>query len=246
MPIHDWSRVPTGLFHHFHQQWSGSLCNGLNAGRLPEGYFALVEQHAAGVVPDVLTLHLKPKPTGHNGPSGGVSLATAPPKSRFISKATEADLYALRANRVAVRNPLGEVVAVVEIVSPGNKSSRNALRSFVEKSLDLLRHGVHLLVIDLFPPGPRDPQGIHPAIWGEIREEPFELPPDKPLTVASYSAAVLLTAYVEPVAVGDVLPEMPVFLDPDTYVRAPLEETYLATWADCPGPFREAVQGSGS
>src|SRR3954453_11312313 len=57
MPIHDWSHVPAGLFHHFHQRWSGAICDGLNDGRLPEGYYALVEQHAVGVVPDVLTLH---------------------------------------------------------------------------------------------------------------------------------------------------------------------------------------------
>jgi hypothetical protein len=22
MPLHDWSKIPSGLFHHFHQDWS--------------------------------------------------------------------------------------------------------------------------------------------------------------------------------------------------------------------------------
>ena len=48
---------------------------------------------------------------------------------------------------------------MIEIVSPGNKSSRNAMRSFVEKAAELLDKRVHLLIIDLLPPGPRDPQG---------------------------------------------------------------------------------------
>jgi hypothetical protein len=86
-------------------------------------------------------------------------------------------------NRITIRHPLGRVVCVIEIVLPGNKGSRSALRSFVEKTVDFLRHGVHLLVVDLFPPSPRDPQGIHKAIWDEIEEQPFELTPDKVLAL---------------------------------------------------------------
>jgi hypothetical protein len=133
---------------------------------------------------------------------------------------------------------------VVEIVSPGNKSSQHALRSFVEKADELLRQGISLLVVDLFPPSPRDPQGIHKAIWDEICDEPFELPPDKPLTVAAYAADVPITAYVEPVAVGDRLPELPIFLAPGTYVPAPFEATYQATWAKCPAAIREDVEAA--
>ena len=100
---------------------------------------------------------------------------------------------------------------------------------------------MHLLIIDLFPPSLRDPQGIHKLIWDEIVEEPFELPADKPLTLAAYSAGAVKSAYIEPVAVDDLLPEMPVFLEPDRYVLAPLEPTYQTTWNACPVEFREAV-----
>jgi len=155
----------------------------------------------------------------------------------------EPDFYTHKANRIAIKHRLGQVVAVIEIVSPGNKSGVHALRSFVEKADELLRKGINLLVVDLFPPSPRDPQGIHKAIWEEIQDEPFQLPPDKPLTVAAYSAGEPKTAYVEPVAVGDPLPGLPIFLDPDTYVPAPLEPTYEATWAKCPEALKEAVEG---
>lgn len=70
------------------------------------------------------------------------------------------------------------MVAVIEIVSPGNKSSRHALEAFVTKIADFLTQGVHVLVIDLLPPTRRDPQGIHGAIWDGLGEEPFELPAD--------------------------------------------------------------------
>ena len=164
-----------------------------------------------------------------------------PPKTRHVIRAQE-EISANRGNRIAIRHPLGRVVCVVEIVSPGNKGSRAALRSFVEKAADLLRHGVHLLIVDLFPPSVRDPQGIHKAIWDEIEDQPFELPPDKPLTLAAYVADVPKTAYVEPVGVGDVLPDMPAYLDPDSYVPTPLEATYQATWTSCPEAMREVVE----
>jgi hypothetical protein len=242
MPIHDWTRVNAGLFHHFHHRWISALSDNLNAGALPPGYFALAEQPTAGLVPDVLTLQLRPREGAATG--RGIALATAPPRTRYVRQ-VEADLCVTKANRIAIRNPLGDVVAIIEIVSPGNKSGRSALRDFVEKAVGFLRQGIHLLVIDLFPPSSRDPQGLHKAIWDEIVDEPFELPPDKPLTLAAYSAGPMHIAYVEPVAVGDVLPDMPLFLEPERYVPAPLEATYRATWDTCPAPFKEAVVAGG-
>src|SRR6266511_2779502 len=87
-----------------------------------------------------------------------------PPKARHVLRA-EHVISAARGNRITIRHPLGRVVCVIEIVSPGNKGSRSALRAFVEKTAEFLRQGVNVLVIDLFPPSARDPQGIHKAIW---------------------------------------------------------------------------------
>ena len=98
--------------------------------------------------------------------------------------------YARRADHLSVYLPQGELIAVIEIVSPGNKDNTNGLKTFVRKAGKLLRRGVHLLVVDLFPPSVRDPHGIHKAIWDQFKEEPFELPPDKPLTLAAYAAGL--------------------------------------------------------
>lgn len=241
MPIHDWTRVPPGIFHDFHQVWTTEIRTALNAGGLPPGYFALVEQYTGGEYPDVIALEWeakrgKPRPVGT-----GLAVAEKPPQARFISE-SEVDTYVRKANRVVIKHPAGEVVAVIEIVSPGNKHSRMALLDFVRKSQELLRRGIHLLVIDLFPPSARDPQGIHPAIWEEFHDEPFALPADKPLTIAAYCAGLPRKAYVEPVAVGDELPpEMPIFLTAETYVPAPLETTYQTTWSKVPEPVRELI-----
>jgi Protein of unknown function (DUF4058) len=241
MPIHDWTRVDAGLFHDFHQSWTVALRNALNTGILPSGYFALVEQHIQGPIPDVLTLELSPPLDETDDNRGGLAVTTAPPRMRLIRR-SDAEIYAGKANRITVRHRHGKVVAVVEIVSPGNKGSRAEFRSFVEKSADLIQQGVHLLVIDLFPPGPRDPQGIHKALWDEFLEEELELPSDKRLTLASYDAGPPRVAYVEFVAVDDALPDMPLFLKPEVYVPAPLETTYQATWQLFPAALKGLLE----
>jgi hypothetical protein len=92
-----------------------------------------------------------------------------------------------------------------------------------------------VVVIDILPPTPRDPAGMHKAVWDEIEEEPFELPPGKPLTLAAYVAGDLFTgiettAYVELIGVGDILPDMPAYLDRQNYVPVPLETAYQTAW----------------
>lgn len=242
MPVHDWTRVDAGLFHAFHQSWTISICNALNAGVLPPNYFALPEQRIRSPIPDVLTLELSPRSQESSDDSGGLGVAIAPPRAR-VTRRIEAKRYALKANRITVRHRHGKVIAVLEIVSPGNKATQAAFRAFVEKSSDLIEQGVHLLVVDLFPPGPRDPHGVHKAIWDEFEEEDFELSPDKPLVLASYDADEDdQTAYVETVGVGDELPDMPIFLRPQHYVPVPLEATYQTTWNVFPAALKGLLE----
>jgi hypothetical protein len=239
MPVHDWTRVRANRFHDFHQGWTIAIRNALNAGLLPPGYFAMAEQITGGPEPDVIALELKPLPG--TGVPAGQTVQTAPPKARLVMRA-EVDRYARKGNRVIIHHPDGEVVAVMEIVSPGNKASRHAIRSFARKAVDFLVDRVNLLIVDLFPPSRRDPQGIHKVIWDRIKDEPYSLPEDKPLTLASYSAGEEIVAYVESVAVGDPLPDMPLYLTPDRYVLCPLEATYRLTWEQYPAVLKGALE----
>lgn len=56
MPVHDWTRVPAGVFHHFHHCWIDENARALNRGLQGSDYYALAEQVAGGWAPDVLTL----------------------------------------------------------------------------------------------------------------------------------------------------------------------------------------------
>jgi len=243
MPVHDWTRVHAGLFHAFHHGWIVALSDALNTGGLPRDHFALIEQRSRGPIPDVLNLPCSPESEEPSGTSPGLTVAAVPPRTRLVRRiGREDEIYARKADRITVRDRDGDVVAVIEIVSPGNKASKHELRAFVEKASALIGYGVHLLVIDLFPPTKRDPQGIHKAIWDEFAEEDFTLPADQPLVVAAYDAGPPYVAYVEPFAVGDVLPEMPLFLKPEFYVPAPLEATYQTSWRLFPSAMKKKLE----
>jgi hypothetical protein len=83
MPIHDWTRVEAGDFHHFHQCWVVAIGNALNGGLLPPGYIAMAEQITGRPIPDVVTLKARePKA----GPEGGIAVAVAPPTARVIAR----------------------------------------------------------------------------------------------------------------------------------------------------------------
>lgn len=241
MPIHDWTRVDAGIFHHFHHEWISRITRALNKS-LPEGYYALAEQIAGGLGPDVLTLQRSGQNLQHGFDSGStVAVATRPPKVKMRLQ-SEPDQYATRAKQVVIRHTSNHrVVAVIEIVSPWNKSSRHGLAAFVSKAVELLRGGIHMLILDLIPPGLRDPQGIHKAVWDELIDNEFVLPEEERLTLVAYRADRWPEAFVEPTAVGCSLPEMPVFLEPDSYVPLLLEPAYQSAWEAVPEYWQRVI-----
>src|SRR5439155_22935096 len=127
----------------------------------------LPEQIAAGFGPDVLTLQdQRSEETEPEG--GGVATASAlqaRPETRFVAQ-TDTEFYRRKKSAIAVRHVSGDrLVAMVEIVSPGNKANRHAFQAFVDKVCELLERRIHLLIVDPFPPSRRDPDGVHAAIW---------------------------------------------------------------------------------
>ena len=242
MPVHDWSRVAAGIFHDFHHAWIEEIKRALNAGLLPSDYYALAEQRTAGYGPDVLALQVDSGDDDGfdppNQPDGGLMVAKP---QVAVTAETDMEFYRRKQNVVAVRHVSDDrVVSLVEVVSPGNKSGRAALRSFVEKTAQLLDQRIHLLILDLHQPGRFDPQGIHGAIWEEIAEA-WVAPSDRPLTLVGYESALTVRAFVQPLAIGDVLIDMPLYLEPDGYVPVPLESTYGRAFDALPKRWRSVV-----
>jgi hypothetical protein len=256
MPLHDWTRVAAGIYHDFHNAWITELRNCLNDGRLPPDLYALGEQRCGDISPDVLALRAvdsdDDEPVSAGGvfvpdPNSGtspVALAEAPPEVTLTQDAPEDVFFHLAKQRsIVIRHVSGDrIVALIEIVSPANKHSRQSLDDFTDKVVAALQDGIHVLVIDPFPPGRFDTDGIHGAIWNCLMAGTYELPPDRPQTLVAYACRQTVRAFVEPLATGAPLIDMPLFLTPDTYVPVPLEETYLRAWSGVPLRWRRVIE----
>jgi hypothetical protein len=154
------------------------------------------------------------------------------------------DVPALQRRTLTIRHSSDDrIIALVEILSPSNKKTTADVAEFVEKACAAIRAGIHVVLVDLFAPGKRARGGMHAAIWRELEQDESP-PPGKPLTAASYAAGESVVAYVEPLAVGDDVPDMPLFLTSEHYVNLPLRSTYEETYRrSMPERWRAVLEG---
>ena len=237
MPMYDWTRVEAGIYHAFHHEWISEIHRAVLR-RLPPDYYSLHEQQAAGFGPDVLALKVA---DADDADLAGGTATLVRPKTKFYQE-TPTEFYLRKKKSVVIRHVSGDrIVAMIEIVSPGNKNSAHGLRSFVRKARELLQQKIHLLIVDPFPVSSRDPFGLHAAIFEEIQDDPLPLTAETPLSMFAYECDDVVRTYLEPLAVGAVLADMPVFLYPGMYIEVPLEATYLAAWDTLPRRWQDVV-----
>lgn len=250
MTIHDWTRVDDGILHAMQVNWTVELAKALNHGILPDGYYALPEQIARDIHPDVLTLHASP--SERKGHASGDVATLERPQTRYVLSLSSPD-YSQLSRIISIRHVSGDdVVTLVEPVSRNNKANAESLGVLVNKACNALRSGIHVLLVDLHPPGKRDPEGLHAVIWecmgGDSTEDV-----DASTAALSYEAVPRgedfpqVKAHIQPLAVGQSIPDMPLFLDDADYVMAPLQTTYDAAfdalpqrWQDVLGTDRES------
>lgn len=256
MPIHDWSKVSAGVFHDFHLSWVHDLRDLLNQKLLPDPFYALAEPVAGEAVPDVITLQAQ---TGaaeggrarvapgsgsslmHDSAEGNIVVATSPVLVQEVSL----EPYDLLSRRISIHSEWegDAVVAVIEFVSKGNKTSQVKVDQFVSKSLSFLEKGIHLLFIDLHAPTRVLPMGFHSKIFEQLGGAAPSLAADRLLSAVSYQVreAGRICSRAVALKVGDLLPEMPVFLRAHEFVRAPLETTYEQAFHSVPRKYREQL-----
>jgi hypothetical protein len=243
MPVHDWSRVSDGTFHDFHYSWVLEIKRALKRGLLPKGYYVMAEQFGGDLgAPDVLTLQTTGTKTEPEGPLAGTATLTETPPIVHARTTIPRDSYARLQRTLVIRHTSDDrIVAMIEVLSPGNKSSRHAIRSFLDKAVAALDGGIHLLLVDVHSPGPRDPNGIHGAVLNEIGTEEYVLTSELPLTAVAYTSGAVIDAFVVHFAVGKPIPLMPLFLTRENYVQVPLEAAYVAAWEDVPPQYQAAL-----
>jgi len=136
-----------------------------------------------------------------------------------------------------------ESVALIEVVSPANKDRKGHVRELAEKVVRCLVSGVHVLLLDLLPSGRHDPHGLHGAVWNYFDTTSYQPPTDGPLTLVSYAwDGVEPEAFIEPIALGQTLIDMPLFLTAQRYVNVPLESTYMEAYRGMPEFWRNVIE----
>ncbi len=126
------------------------------------------------------------------------------------------------------------MVAIIEIVSRSNRHSIQMLNDFADKVIASLHRGIHVVVVDPFPSGRNDPDGMHGLIWERTLAGEYRGTIEKPLTLVSYTAGYPIKAWIEPYRLGDALTAMPLFLTKGHDIPLLLEETYNQSWSGVP------------
>jgi hypothetical protein len=255
MPVHDWTQVDAGVFHDFHLAWIARLKGALNEEILPRPYYALAEPLLGDIGPDVIAVEAAPRSgevpieppreeeprLHHDATEGAVALAPG----EILVEEFQPDPYARKARQITIKNAWDgdRVVAVIEVVSGGNKSSRARAEQFLDKSVGLLETGIHLVLVDLHPGTRIVPDGFHALISEQLGHEPSPPPAERPLSAVSYQVLEMgaLRAHLVPLRVGDRLPDLAVFLGPHEFVRLPLEATCEESFRTVPWKYQEIL-----
>ena len=240
MPLHDWTRVDAGIFHAFHVAWIPEIQKVLNGGLLPEGYYALAEQHAGRAIADVLTLHAS---SADPGASAGAP-AVAPGDGRSRPGRCASPDAAPAHGRTGGAGPPPLPGHPPRQRPPPHRPHRDRLageqgplavtsRTSSTRPPPPWTSACICCWWTCSRPAPTISRGCTAPSSSELEasDEPYDVPADEPATLASYAAGPAVEIYVEHVAVGAPLPEMPLFLRP-----RPLHQR--AAGADLPGRLR--------
>jgi hypothetical protein len=234
MPLRDHFRPPvstTASWEGFHGGWPMVIIQHLRA-KLPPGYVAEPRVHLGQPVEvDVSTYERDDAPRLDRPADAGGGVATAPWLGTEPALAIETDLpdeyeYAVRIYDVERGRQL---VATVEIVSPGNKDRPEKRNAFVAKCAALLKQGVAVSIVDLVTVRRFNLYTDLLAFIGHRDPTMSANPP------ATYAASVrwrpwgktnLLQAWSHALAVGQPLPTLPLWLAEEVVVSLELEPSY--------------------
>lgn len=236
MPLLDHSKPPLSLSHPWlpiHSAWASEIARYLNR-LLPLRYFALEnKKFGTEIEIDIGTFDTNPDlALGSNGTATAVLTAPtwAPPApTKTISLAFPDTLEV----KVFLRDGQPILVAAIELVSPRNKDRPSAREAFVAKVAGYLSEGVSVVVLDASTERKARLHGQLLELFGQADAA------DKALVyfAASYRPVLRderaeLDVWAQPVAVGDVLPTMPLRLTEDFFVPVDFERTYTDVCRD--------------
>jgi hypothetical protein len=233
MPLFDHFHPPLYPHHHwesFHSNWATRIADGI-APLLPPEFQVEEHTHAGpGFEIDVATYEAE-APAGEKAATGP-ALATraaptyAPPAPDGTMPAVFLGTFEVRVFSTAAGLTL---VAVIELVSPGNKDRPAERRAFAAKCASYLTQGVSLIVVDIVT---NRRANLHNDLMRLMEADAErDLPDEVSLYAAAYrpvrredSAAIDI--WLRPLAVGAPLPTLPLRLTGDFFVPVDFEAAY--------------------
>ncbi len=127
------------------------------------------------------------------------------------------------------------LVAAVEFVSPRNKDRPQARQAFAVKCVGYLQQGSSLVIVDTVTTRKAD---LNAAILSLLRVDTSNAVTPSSLSAVSYHAigreedTQQLQIWPEPLALGQPLPKLPLWIAPDFSVPLDLDASYQATCTD--------------
>jgi len=233
MPLLDHFHPPLYPHHHwesFHSNWATRIADGITA-ELPPEFQVEEHTHAGpGFEIDVATYEgeTSPEDMGSTGPALATRAAPAyaPPVPDRTIPAAFPDTFEIRVFSTTAGLTL---VAVVELVSPGNKDRPAERRAFATKCASYLAQGVSLIVIDIIT---NRRANLHNEIMHLMEAAPdLNFPADVTLYTTAYRPARRqeheeIDLWMRPLTVGAPLPVMPLRLTGDLFVAVDFEAAY--------------------
>jgi hypothetical protein len=227
MPVLDHFRPPVSdeiQWNSFHSAWASTLATRLN--EIVPAEFRVHEnlKLGGGLEIDVAAIHQP----GENG-AGTPFHSEWQPDLPLTGPIVFPDRF-----EVLVFRQFGgrQLVGAIELISPGNKDSRESRDAFVSKVCSYLHEAVSVLIVDVVT---ERRANLHNEIVEMMRlPVEFELEPDPSLYAASYRPVLrdgvpALDIWAKSFAIGAPLPTMPLRLIADYFVPVELEATYTET-----------------
>jgi Protein of unknown function (DUF4058) len=210
----------------FHSRWAGNIAVELNE-HLPDGWYAEPTVQWAIEV-DVAAFEETGALVGAAATAGAAGSWEPSAPAKTIDFSLTTDVVEVKVYRDFTDYPL---VGVIELVSPANKDRPETREAFVSKCDAYLREGIGLVMVDIVS---SHRANLHSLLMERI-DEPE--PRDEPLYTSAYhpvqrNGGTQLDIWYEPLAVGEDLLSMPLFLKNGPRARVNLADTYRQTLRD--------------
>jgi hypothetical protein len=236
MPLLDHFNPPLNRTHpwrSFHGAWAAAMARLLNQGVLPPGYYAVPLVDRDGPIEiDVATLREQEAPMPADGTASAQTWAPPAPGLTVAVELPHADAVEVQ---VFADDDDPRLAAAIDLVSPRNKDRPQSRQAFAAKCLGYLQQGSSVVVVDTVTTRRAD---LHAAVLSLLGVDPSTVATPSSLSAMSYRAIGLeedaqqLQLWPAPLALGQSLPTLPLWIATDFSVPLDLEASYRTTCTD--------------